>query len=116
MLKKPVSSNRISSRWLWPDQIPGDRNWHFSVDQKFCKIDQEIEKAIGSLGGHYWWTDILPKLALGQTVENSFRSKCRKKNSELTIWYKMSNFIEKHKSTKKRLDLHRLSEVNITYK
>ena len=32
------------------------------------------------------------------------------------IWYKMSNFIEKHKSTKKRLDLQRLSEVNITYK
>ena len=42
-----------NGEWPW-DRIPGDRNWHFSVDQKFCKIDQEIEKAIGSLGGHYF--------------------------------------------------------------
>ncbi len=30
------------------------------------------------------WTDIMPKTAFGQTVENRFRSKCRKRNSKLS--------------------------------
>jgi hypothetical protein len=34
----------------------------------------------------------LPKSAFGQSAENRIRSNCRKKLSELTIWYKVSSF------------------------
>ena len=39
-----------------------------------------------------WWTDISPKRAFGQTVENRFRSKCRNFSSKLAVLYKMPNF------------------------
>jgi hypothetical protein len=48
-----ITSFRLYGEWS-RDRISGDRNWHFST---FCKIDQEIENALGALGAlgdHYF--------------------------------------------------------------